>query len=311
MTVADRPGSDAAAGEARVVRHFAAPTTFAGRLHAARFTLARRAVQVGVLLCLYGTLHWGWAVAGRPLLAGTLSASTLLGAIPLADPFAALQILASGHLPALEVLTGAAIVLVAYLLLGGRVFCAWVCPMNVVTDTASSLRGRLGVRDLFHLTPRARYWVLVLALALSVTTGVAAFEWVSPIGILHRELVYGIGLGFVAVAGVFVFDLLVLRHGWCGHLCPLGAFWAIAGRVGQVRVAFDDASCTRCGDCVQVCPEPAVLNFTAARERGMIAGGECTNCGRCVAVCPEGSLEFAWRSRIPTPVAGAAATNTH
>jgi ferredoxin-type protein NapH len=306
-----RTGGDEAAGAARGVRHFVAPTTFAGRLHAARFTLMRRAVQFGVLLCLYGTLHWGWTVVGRPLLAGTLSASNFLGAIPLADPFAALQILASGHVPALEVVLGASIVLAVYLVLGGRVFCAWVCPMNVVTDAASSLRERLGVRDLFHLTPRARYWVLALALALSVTTGVAAFEWVSPIGILHRELVYGIGLGFVAVAGVFVFDLLVLRHGWCGHLCPLGAFWALGGRVGQVRVAFDDASCTHCGDCVKVCPEPAVLNFTAARERGMIAAGECTNCGRCVAVCPEGSLDFAWRSRIARPATSATATNPH
>ena len=287
----------------RVVRHFVPPATLRGRLHAARFTVARRALQLGVLLCFFGTLHWGWQLGGRPFLAGNLSASELLGAIPLADPFAALQILASRHLPALEVLVGAAIVLAFYVALGGRVFCSWVCPMNVVTDAAGSLRERLGIRDLFHLTPKARYWVLGLALVLSATTGVAAFEWVSPIGILHRELVYGVGLGFIAVAGVFVFDLLVLRHGWCGHLCPLGAFWALPGRLGQVKVAFDDASCTRCGDCVKSCPEPAVLNFTAAARNGMIAAGECTNCGRCVAVCPEASLKFAWRARIARPEA--------
>lgn len=286
------------AAATRQVRHFVAPTTLAGRLRVHRFGIARRIVQLGTLLLFVGTLHWGWQLAGRPLLAGNLSASEILGAVPLADPFAALQILASGHLPAAEVLAGAAFVLIVYLLVGGRVFCAWVCPLNVVTDAAASLRERLGVRDLFHLTPRARYWVLALALVLSATTGVAAFEWVSPIGILHRELVYGIGLGFVAVGGVFVFDLLVLRHGWCGHLCPLGAFWSLVGRAAQVRVAFDDASCTRCGDCVRVCPEPAVLNFTAARRNGMVAAGECTDCGRCVAVCPEGSLRFALRARI-------------
>jgi ferredoxin-type protein NapH len=258
-------------------------------------------VQFGVLLCLYGTLHWGWTVVGRPLLAGTLSASTFLGAIPLADPFAALQILASGHVPALEVVLGASIVLAVYLVLGGRVFCAWVCPMNVVTDAASSLRERLGVRDLFHLTPRARYWVLALALALSVTTGVAAFEWVSPIGMLHRAIVYGGTIGLVAVAGVLLLDLAVLRHGWCGHLCPLGAFWSLAGRAGVVKVRFDAASCSRCGDCIRTCPEPRVLNLNRAAERGVIDGGECTNCGRCIAICPEASLAYGVRplSRIP------------
>ena len=282
----------------RAVRHHVPPTTPGAWLRFHRFGLARRLVQAGTLLAFFGTLHWGWQVAGRPLAAGNLSASEILGAIPLADPFAALQILASRHLPAFEVALGAMIVLVIYLVLGGRVFCAWVCPMNAVADAASALRTRLGIRDLFHLTPKARYWVLGLALVLSATTGVAAFEWVSPIGILHRELVYGIGLGMGAVAGVFVFDLLVLRHGWCGHLCPLGAFWSLAGRAAQIRVAFDDGSCTRCGDCVKVCPEPAVLNFSAAAQHGMVAGGECTNCGRCVAVCPEQSLAFAWRLRI-------------
>jgi ferredoxin-type protein NapH len=293
----------------KVLRHFVPPTTLGGWLHAWRFTLARRLLQVTVLLCFAGTLHWGWKIAGRPLLAGNLSASELLGAIPLADPFAALQILASGHLPALEVLTGAAIVLAVYLVLGGRVFCAWVCPMNIVTDAAHALRERLGMRDLFHLSPKTRYWVLALALVLSFTTGVAAFEWVSPIGILHRELVFGVGLGFIAVVGVFVFDLAVLRHGWCGHLCPLGAFWSLTGRVGQIKVAFDDASCTRCGDCVRACPEPAVLNFSTARHNGMVAAGECTNCGRCVAVCPEGSLGFALRARI-APASAALPTDS-
>jgi ferredoxin-type protein NapH len=63
-------------------------------------------------------------------------------------------------------------------------------------------------------------------------------------------------------------------------------------------VAFDDASCTRCGDCVKVCPEPRVLHFSDIAPRGMVASGECTNCGRCVAVCPESSLKFDLRVRI-------------
>jgi ferredoxin-type protein NapH len=94
---------------------------------------------------------------------------------------------------------------------------------------------------------------------------------------------------------VLLLDLAVLRHGWCGHLCPLGAFWSLAGRAGVVKVRFDAASCTRCGDCVKACPEPRVLNLNRAGERGVIDGGECTNCGRCVAICPEESLSFGIR----------------
>lgn len=284
---------------ARPVRHFIAPTTFGGRLRVLRFSLARRAVQFGVLLMFFGTLHWGWTVFGQPLLAGNLSASTLAGVVPLADPFAVVQMLVAGHWLAAEVMIGAALVLLLYVALGGRVFCGWVCPMNAVTDAAAWLRARLGVgADLVHVNARSRYVLLGMALALSAATGVAAFDWLSPVSMLPRELLFGAGLGLTAALGIFLFDAFVVKHGWCGHLCPLGAFWSLVGRAGQVRVAFDDASCTRCGDCVKVCPEPRVLNFQNAAAAGMVSGGECTSCGRCVAICPESSLAFALRLRI-------------
>jgi ferredoxin-type protein NapH len=280
------------------VRHSARPSTLRGWLHASRYLIARRLALLLVLAAFTGTFHWGWKLAGAPLLAGNLSAAKLAGVIPLADPFAVLQILVSGHSLADEALAGAAIVLLAYGLVGGRVFCGWICPLGFVTDTARWIRERLAVRDLFAIPSGVRYAVLALVLILSAYAGVAAFEWVSPIAMLHRELVFGAGLGLSAALGVFLFDAFVLKNGWCGHLCPLGAFWSLAGRPAQVKVAFDDASCTRCGDCVKVCPEPRVLNFNEAARAGMIASGECTSCARCIAICPEQSLRFALRAGV-------------
>ena len=275
----------------RPVRHFEPPHSLGGKLRAYRYVLLRRLVQVGTLVLFFATAHWGLSVLGRPLLQGNLSASEVLGAVPLADPFAALQIFLTRHVLEAEVLLGAALVLAVYAVLGGRVWCAWVCPVNMVTDAAAWLRRRLGVHDAFTLSRKVRYWVLGLALVLSAATGLAAFEWVSPIGIVHREVLYGLGLGWMAVLGIFLLDLLVLRHGWCGHLCPLGAFYAAVGGVAQVRVAFDDATCTRCGDCARVCPEPQVIRPALKGEeqgRGpVILSGECTNCGRCIDICPQ------------------------
>jgi ferredoxin-type protein NapH len=295
-------GGGTAAAARRPVRHFTPPTRVGGWLHYLRFSIARRLLQLSVLLLFFGTAHFGWTMFGRPLLAGNLSASTLAGAVPLADPFAVLQMLVARHPLATEALVGAAVVLALYLLAGGRVFCGWVCPMNAVTDAAAWTRGKLGIgADLVHINPRTRYVLLAMALVLSAATGVAAFEWLSPVSMLPRELIYGLGLGATAAIGIFVFDAFVVKHGWCGHLCPLGAFWSIAGRAGQLRVAFDDASCSRCGDCVKVCPEPRVLNFPQAAARGMVAGGECTGCARCVAICPEHSLSFRPRVLIRRP----------
>ena len=53
--------------------------------------------------------------------------------------------------------------------------------------------------------------------------------------------------------------------------------------------------CTRCGDCLKVCPEPQVINFKQAAACGIIASGECTSCGKCAAVCAENAIVFAPR----------------
>ena len=279
------------------VRLYTPPATRVGKLISWRYLILRRFTQFGVLLLFFGTFHWGWEIAKRPVLSGNLSASELLGVIPMADPFAVLQQGLTGHLLQREVFIGAAIVLGVYALLGGRTFCSWVCPVNVVTDAAAWLRARLKLPDVVRISRKQRYWVLGLALLLSALMGVAAFEWVSPISMLHRELIYGAGWGLSAVLGLFLLDTLLIKHGWCGHFCPLGAFYALLGRTAQLRVKFDDSTCTRCGECARVCPEPQVLDFNEAAENGMVMSGECSNCARCIPICPEDSLSFGLRLR--------------
>ncbi|MGE5153612.1 MAG: quinol dehydrogenase ferredoxin subunit NapH [Bdellovibrio bacteriovorus] len=277
------------------------------RLWSWRYLILRRVVQIGVLLLFFGTLHWGWVLFGQPLLSGNLSASMVLGQIPLADPFATLQILLTGHLPQPEALLGAAIVFAFFLVVGGRVWCAWVCPVNLVTDLAGWLHQKIWRKNLFSVPRSLRYIVLGMALLLSLVIGLPAFEWVSPIGAMHREILYGMGLGWTALLGLLLFDWLVLKHGWCGHLCPLGAFYSLLGsRTAQLRVKFDRETCNSCGDCAVVCPEPQVLNLKRLAEEGQVLSGECTNCGRCIPICPKESLAFGWRLQagplVPLPL---------
>jgi len=269
------------------------------RLWAWRYIVLRRLTQFGILLLFFGTAHWAWQYPAKtPLLSGNLSASELMGVVPMADPFAVLQIFLTGHVLQQKVVIGAAIVLAFYLLVGGRVFCAWVCPVNMVTDLAGWLRARLPIPAMFALNRNIRYFVLAATLILSALTGLAAFEWVSPVGMMHREIIFGLGAGAMALVAIFLFDLLLLKNGWCGHLCPLGAFWSLVGRTAQVRVRFDKASCSHCGECAKVCPEPQVLNLKKLEETGFVRSGECSNCGRCTPLCPEGSLKFELRPLI-------------
>ncbi len=264
-----------------------------------RFLMMRRLSQLSVL-ALYGAANW----YGLKILMGNLSSSLLLEKIPLADPFALLQMLAAGAMLGLDVIIGGLIIVAFYMILGGRAFCSWVCPVNMITDSANWLRGVLYLEKIekkVWLGRNVRYWMIGLSLVLSFLSGVAAFEMVSPIGIMHRGIVFGMGMGFAALLSIFLFDLFAVKNGWCGHICPLGAFYALVGRLSIIRVKHDQARCTLCMKCKDICPEKPVLSIIG-KESGAILYGECTNCGRCVEVCDDDALGFGVRNYINTNV---------
>jgi ferredoxin-type protein NapH len=263
--------------------------------------IARRATQLTVLgVFLLGPWLGIWWVKGN------LSSSMTLEMLPLTDPFVLTQTLVAGHTPETTAVTGALIGLLAYLLLGGRAFCAWVCPVNVVTDGAHWLRQKLGLTGNLALNRKTRYWLLGTIMAAALVTGVAAWELVNPVSTLHRGLIFGMGLGWFLIGGIFLFDLAVQRRGWCGHLCPMGAFYSLLGLVTPLRVGtVNRAACNDCMDCYRVCPEPHILKpaLKDADHPPLVTAIECTNCARCLDVCNEDVFKFANRYwGVPPPI---------
>ena len=208
-----------------------------------------------------------------------------------------LQSLVTGHVPERNAIIGVCIVLAFYLLVGGRVYCAWVCPVNVVTDAASALRRKLDIRGGGDMPRQTRYWILALILVLAATTGGIVWELVNPVSLLPRGLIFGMGAGWLLIGGIFLFDLFVMKRGWCGHLCPVGAFYSLLGRWSLVRVsATKREACNNCLDCFVVCPEQQVIRMPlkgASKGVGpMILDSNCTSCGRCIDVCSKDVFTF-------------------
>lgn len=276
-----RPGADAIAAK--------------GWLSAHKWLLLRRLSQFGVLtLFLLGPLAGIWIVKGN------LNFSDTLGVLPLTDIFAGMQTLAAAHVPQKLGLIGLAIVLLVYLVIGGRSYCAWVCPLNPVTDAAAWLRGRLRLKGGIYLSDRARYWIFGMTLLLAALSGGLAWELVNPISMLHRGLIFGMGWGWTMVLAVFLFDLLLVQRGWCGHLCPTGVAYSLLGHASLLRVkAGKRDACDDCADCYLVCPEPKVIRpALKGADRGegpLIASAQCTNCGRCIDICPKDVFSFGAR----------------
>jgi ferredoxin-type protein NapH len=94
---------------------------------------------------------------------------------------------------------------------------------------AGWLRDRLGIKGGSSLSRNTRYWILGMTLVGSALTGVVLWELINPISMLHRGLIFGLGTAWTVVIAIFLFDLFVMTRGWCGRLCPVGAFYSLIG----------------------------------------------------------------------------------
>jgi len=263
-----------------------------GWWRAHKFLFLRRVSQLSVLT-LFAIGPW----FGLWLLKGNLSSSELLGTVPLSDPLVTLQVLMTGHIPELTLILGALFITVFYVIAGGRVFCSWVCPVNLVTDSASWLRRKLNLPRTSEMPRNLRYYLLGLVIVLPLLTGITVWEWVNPVPILYRAVLFGAGSGLWILLAIFLLDLFISERGWCGHLCPTGAMFALFGKLSPVKVSAVNAkACDNCMDCFDVCPESQVLKPALKGKQMMITDSDCTQCGRCIDVCAQ--RVFQYQNRI-------------
>ncbi|MFR6359121.1 MAG: 4Fe-4S binding protein [Sutterella wadsworthensis] len=103
----------------------------------------------------------------------------------------------------------------------------------MVADAAEWLRVRLELKaDVVRISNKVRYGLLAAALILERRHGHGRLRGGEPAGTGSGVIVFGTGLAALSAASaVFALDLALMKHGWCGHLCPLGAFWSLVGRL--------------------------------------------------------------------------------
>lgn len=265
-----------------------------GWWRAYRFLIFRRVSQLSILMMFLSGPFWGvW------ILKGNYSASLLFDTIPLTDPLITAESLATGYFPEWKTVLGAIIIIALYGLLASKVFCGWVCPVNMVTDFAAWLRRKLGIRQSAKMPRSLRYSILVMILVGSAISGTLLWEWINPVAAFGRIFVYGTGATLWLILAIFLFDLLIVEHGWCGHLCPIGAMYGVIGSKSVVRVGVvSRAKCDRCMDCFHVCPEQQVLRLPLngkPEDSLLVLSKDCISCGRCIDVCAESVFSFTTR----------------
>lgn len=99
----------------------------------------------------------------------------------------------------------------------------------------------------------------------------------------------GIALVLAVVLGLLFF--LAARHGrlYCNTVCPVGTLLGLAARFSRVGFHIGSA-CTACGRCERVCRASCIDH-----KAGVIDLERCVCCFDCLEACPEQAVVFAKR----------------
>ena len=186
----------------------------------------------------------------------------------------------------------------------GRMTCGWLCPFGFLQDLLKKASGRT-IR-LPKWAGKMKYVSLVaLAIALPALLGEQWFSKICPAGAVEAAIPWAaagssdspslagldvrsmIGSFFwlkIAILGIFVVAMILIKRPFCRTFCPLGAIFALFNRLSLVHLTFDTGSCTECGLCESVCP----VDLEVHSE---LDSPECIRCFECMK-CPQGAIRL-------------------
>lgn len=174
-----------------------------------------------------------------------------------------------------------------------RSFCGLICPFGAIQEFFA----RLGLvifkqrkvmpavldRPLRYL----KYVVLVVTVIYAWKT---AGLWMAPydpwsvyghlsegLESVWNESAVGLILLLITVLGSLIYDRF-----FCKYLCPMGALYAIIGKLSPFKVVRNESTCVNCGICNKNCP----MNIDVQHSL-KISSAECINCQTCVLNCPK------------------------
>lgn len=239
------------------------------------------------------------------------------------DPLAAAVVVLSGSI-GLSIFLPALIVLLSAMV-GGRIFCGWVCPLGTLFDIGSRWQKRERMDPRWLLRLRGTSAAVLAFVLISAFLGFSLLGWFDPLVLLTRTLTligepwlletgssivnilrplahelnfhwlsevqihppkyWLVGLSLVWMALVFGISVWRSRL-WCRAFCPLGGLLGLVGIKSLVRRRVGQ-ECTGCGRCERICPMGAIKGDPTLTDPL-----RCINCKRCQEGCPTKAIRF-------------------
>ena len=216
------------------------------------------------------------------------------------------------------------VVLAVLTVLLGRVYCSVVCPLGIMQDLISRLRGKKAQRRFSY--SREKRWLRYIVLAIYVAVTIAGVGVITalldPYGAYGRiaqnllQPLYQWGNNalaaiaehydsyafystdvwirslptfIVAAVTLVAVGVLAWRGGrtYCNTICPVGTTLGLLSRFAIFKVRINKSKCISCGSCSRRC-KASCIDF----ENHRIDYSRCVVCGNCLDACAVGALSY-------------------
>lgn len=277
------------------------------------FNLLRRLLQVATAL-LFMMQHI-LIIYGIPIVIGSLISSKVLGIVGFIDPSAAIEkLLAYKQLivfPTVAFLT----TLILYLVLG-RVFCGWICPLDIFYSYAKDLRRSRSSNHVGTAYFSLRFYILIFIIIF----GASIFTYIpiytnylnvitmfstiinslgrifSPTIAIPAKIEYSIVLIFLTLVIDIIISTVYPRF-WCRRICVTGIIYGLFNKLSFLTIKITSKLCTFCGRCDEVCRTSILITSKYIKMgKDSIRDVDCIKCFECVEVCPTNALSISFTS---------------
>ena len=174
------------------------------------------------------------------------------------------------------------------ILVTGRVWCAYACPVGLTLDLLTALSLKLKVRQLKRSERFNR--------------GIRIFKYFFFFFYFILHFWIGFDPGWILVFLLVVTSPFIVRF-WCSF-CPCGLFFGWLNRLSPLKLEKNSSNCLSCGLCSRQCPMQS-KRISVQKRDGAVYSPECMMCGECIGKCPaSGAIRLTLFGKTLTESAG-------
>jgi ferredoxin-type protein NapH len=180
----------------------------------------------------------------------------------------------------------------------GRGWCSWGCFYGGYDEFFSRLRKKATIKHVDRKWTFLSFGILLAIVLVSAVIFRPFYcQWLCPFKFVTE---FEAPTTVAAIAAMVIFialflglvvtlPLLTKKRIQCAIWCPFGALQSLFNKINIFEVRIDPAKCNQCKRCLRECPTLSLEESSLESGKARIT---CTKCGKCVDVCPQGAMSY-------------------